>query len=86
MMPIEKPPVKGSNSTTQANELVNPIHERMPVILQPEAEELWLDSHETQKELLELLKPYPVQEMKAYLVSTLVNSPLHNSPELINAI
>ncbi|MFC5271393.1 SOS response-associated peptidase [Adhaeribacter terreus] len=72
--------------TTEANELVHPIHDRMPVILTPEAEELWLNNDETPKELLDLLTPYPAEEMKAYPVSPLVNSPLNNSPELLNSL
>ena len=55
--------------TTEANELVKPIHDRMPVILSPEAEELWLDGHERQEDLLDLLRPYEAQQMKAYPVS-----------------
>jgi putative SOS response-associated peptidase YedK len=72
--------------TTEANDLVKPIHDRMPVILSPEAEELWLDSHETQDDLLPLLKPYKANDMKAYPVSPLVNSPSNNVPEVINSL
>ena len=72
--------------TTEANDLVKPIHDRMPVILSPEAEELWLDEHETQAALLSLLMPYEVDEMKAYAVSPLVNSPMNNVPEVINSL
>ncbi|NDK54777.1 SOS response-associated peptidase [Pontibacter fetidus] len=72
--------------TTEANELVMPIHERMPVILSPETEKLWLDEHETQDELLSLLEPYKADEMKAYQVSPLVNSPLNNTSEVINSL
>jgi putative SOS response-associated peptidase YedK len=72
--------------TTEANDLVKPIHDRMPVILSPEAEELWLDDHETQEELLSLLRPYEAGKMKAYTVSPLVNSPLKNVPEVINSL
>ncbi|WP_162054744.1 SOS response-associated peptidase [Pontibacter pamirensis] len=72
--------------TTEANELVKPIHDRMPVILSPEAEELWLDAHESQDDLLSLLKPYAANKMKAYPVSPLVNSPLNNVPEVINSL
>ncbi|RDV11902.1 SOS response-associated peptidase [Pontibacter diazotrophicus] len=72
--------------TTEANDLVKPIHDRMPVILSPEAEELWLDEHESQEDLLSLLKPYAADEMKAYAVSGLVNSPHNNVPEVINSL
>ncbi|MFD3003099.1 SOS response-associated peptidase [Pontibacter toksunensis] len=72
--------------TTDANNLVKPIHDRMPVILSPEAEKLWLDEHETQEDLLSLLKPFEADNMKTYPVSPLVNSPLNNVPEVINSL
>lgn len=72
--------------TTEANDLVKPIHDRMPVILSPEAEELWLDSHESQEELLSLLKPYDADQMKAYPVSPLVNAAQNNVPEILNSL
>ncbi|GAA4429213.1 SOS response-associated peptidase [Pontibacter saemangeumensis] len=72
--------------TTEANDLVKPIHDRMPVILSPEAEELWLDAHESQDELLSLLHPFDAGKMKAYPVSPLVNSALNNVPEVINSL
>lgn len=72
--------------TTEANELVRPIHDRMPVMLSPEAEELWLDENEPQEGLISLLLPYNSDEMKAYPVSPLVNSPHNNVPEVINSL
>ena len=72
--------------TTDANDLVRPIHDRMPVILSPEAEELWLDENEPQEDLLSLLMPYQANGMKAYPVSQLVNSPLNNVPEVLNSL
>ncbi|MFD2246654.1 SOS response-associated peptidase [Pontibacter ruber] len=72
--------------TTEANDLVKPIHDRMPVILSPEAEELWLNEHKAQEDLLSLLKPFKAEDMKAYPVSPLVNSPLNNIPEIINSL
>ena len=70
--------------TTEANELVQPVHHRMPVILPQEHEDAWLDpdNRDTQK-LTALLKPYPTEEMEAYPVATLVNSPKNDSPECI---
>lgn len=72
--------------TTEANELVKPIHDRMPVILSKEEEVLWLDEHESQADLLSLLKPYAANQMKTYPVSPLVNSPLNNVPEILNSL
>ncbi|MFD2248019.1 SOS response-associated peptidase [Pontibacter ruber] len=72
--------------TTDANELVKPIHDRMPVILSPDAEELWLDEHESQEDLLSLLHPFDPDKMKSYPVSPLVNSAVNNVPEVINSL
>jgi putative SOS response-associated peptidase YedK len=72
--------------TTDANELVKPIHDRMPVILSPEAEELWLDEHESKEELLSLLHPFDASQMKAYPVLPLVNSAVNNVPEVLNSL
>ncbi|WP_161888564.1 SOS response-associated peptidase [Pontibacter russatus] len=72
--------------TTEANDVVKPIHDRMPVILSPEAEELWLDENEPQDDLLSLLVPYKAEDMKAFPVSPLVNSPLNNVPEVLNSL
>ena len=72
--------------TTDANELVRPIHDRMPVILSPEAEELWLDENEPEEGLISLLVPYKADEMKSFAVSPLVNSPENNVPEVINSL
>ncbi len=70
--------------TTQANDIIKPIHDRMPVIIPKDAENLWLDPEVKDKEvLLELLKPYPSEEIETYPVSKMVNSPANNSPECI---
>ncbi len=51
--------------TTEPNELIRPIHERMPVILSKEKEAIWIDqSIEDADRLLSILKPYPSEEMK----------------------
>ncbi len=73
--------------TTRPNELVKPLHNRMPVILQEQAYELWLDPAEVPaKDLNPLLGPYPLDGLEAYPVSTQVNSPANNNPELIQPI
>lgn len=70
--------------TTTANELLQSIHDRMPVILDPKDYDLWLDPEVKTAQLLQpLLSPYPATAMTAYPVSKLVNSPKHNSPECI---
>ncbi|WP_153126848.1 SOS response-associated peptidase [Peribacillus tepidiphilus] len=73
--------------TTTPNELVKDIHDRMPVILKPEDEKIWLNpSIRDTNELKRLLKPLPEHLMEAYEVSSLVNSPKNNSIELIQKI
>jgi putative SOS response-associated peptidase YedK len=73
--------------TTSPNELVQDIHDRMPVILNPEDEKYWLDPSITDTTKLNpLLKPLDHTLMEAYEVSALVNSPKNNSIELIQKI
>lgn len=73
--------------TTEANELLKPLHDRMPVILMREAEAKWLDPkiHEP-VELLPLLKQYPSDELEFYPVSRDVNSPAVDKPSNIELI
>ncbi len=70
--------------TTEPNELVATIHNRMPAILSADAREHWLDTtlHD-EYALLPLLTAYPADEMAARAVSRLVNNPKMDSPELI---
>jgi putative SOS response-associated peptidase YedK len=73
--------------TTSPNELVQDIHDRMPVILKPEDEKYWLDPSITDTTKLNpLLKPLDHDLMEAYEVSPLVNSPKNNSIKLIQKI
>ncbi|HEY7914901.1 MAG TPA: SOS response-associated peptidase [Blastocatellia bacterium] len=73
--------------TTEANELMKPIHERMPVIIPAELLDKWLDpAIEGKEQLLDMLRPYPAGEMEAYPVSKRVNSPRNNSPECIKKL
>jgi len=70
--------------TTEPNELMATLHNRMPVILHPRDHAKWLDaSHQTPENLLTLIKPYPADVMSAHPVSTLVNKPENDSPELV---
>ena len=70
--------------TTSPNDLVANIHNRMPVILAPEAYAVWLDpAEQTPDRLAEWLRPYPAAQMTAFPVSTLVNSPSNDSPACI---
>jgi len=69
--------------TTDANSLVHPIHNRMPVLLQRNDESRWLNDKLTDEEIVGMLKSFPATEMKAYPVSAMVNSPKNDSEELI---
>lgn len=70
--------------TGPANTLIAPIHDRMPIIMPPDAYGLWLDPREMNTALLTgLLKPYPAEQMMAYPVSARVNTPTFDDPGLI---
>ena len=72
--------------TTQPNGLVEPIHDRMPVILSPESAPIWLDPGiDDPSRLSQLLTPYPSDEMEAYAVLDAVNSSRSDTPECIQA-
>jgi putative SOS response-associated peptidase YedK len=73
--------------TTKPNQVVRPVHDRMPVILREEDYELWLDSEPSNHSLRsERLEPYPAQEMESYPVGTLVNNPHYDTAELIESV
>jgi putative SOS response-associated peptidase YedK len=73
--------------TTEPNELMESIHDRMPVILSPDDYELWLEpDFHGQGKLLEMLRPYPAEDMEAFPVSTVVNNPRNESGECIEAV
>jgi putative SOS response-associated peptidase YedK len=70
--------------TTDANELIAPIHERMPVIIPKRQHRAWLDpDNQDPAKLVTLLAPLPATQLEAYPVSSLVNKPANNSPECI---
>ncbi|MBV6451001.1 MAG: hypothetical protein DCC56_15870 [Anaerolineae bacterium] len=70
--------------TTEPNELMAMIHDRMPAILHPRDYAKWLDpTPQTPDQVLPLIKPYPAEEMDAYPVSTLVNKASNDIPELV---
>ena len=69
--------------TTAANDLLRPIHDRMPVVLPKDLEELWLDlSVEDAATLTSIVAPYPADALEAYEVSSLVNSFANDGPEV----
>ncbi len=73
--------------TTAANVLVAKLHDRMPVILPVDDYPAWLgEDSAAAAELLALLKPYRPDAMRAYPVSTVVNSPKNDGPECIEPV
>src|SRR5215468_1846097 len=73
--------------TTEPNELVRPVHNRMPVILRPENEEQWLDASRSPFAIAKsLLKSYPEDLMGAHDVSLIVNSAKYDGPECIQRV
>jgi len=69
--------------TTNANEIVGTIHNRMPVIFNREQETIWLDPLIGPKEIDQYLMPYSESDMEIYPISTLVNSPKNDSAEIV---
>ena len=67
--------------TTEANEMMKEIHERMPLIIQREDEKKWLNL-KNESEIKSLLIPFPSELMTAYPISKLVNSAANNSEEI----
>jgi putative SOS response-associated peptidase YedK len=73
--------------TTTPNDLLRPVHNRMPVILHPKDYERWLDPELQQAEVLKtLLQPYPSKEMDIYPVSRWVNSPKNDDPRCVEPL
>lgn len=72
---------------TDANELVNPIHDRMPMILSPDDYDRWLDpTNANSSELQQLLQPFPADEMESYPVGKAVNRAGLDEPRMIEPI
>jgi hypothetical protein len=98
-LPIDQPPLRDgpvyqkatgdqpatfSIVTTGANELMAKIHDRMPVILERDAANRWLKRGPiTADEIAALATPHPVEDMEAYPISQLVNSPKNDVPEVL---
>ncbi len=68
--------------TTDANELVAQLHDRMPVVIAPEDRERWLKGPDVK----DLLKPYPSERMMMWPVSPKLNSPKNDSPDLLEPV
>ena len=73
--------------TTTANQVVAPIHDRMPVILTNETNKIWLDSTITDYNLLKtILRPFDDKKMRSYKVSSIVNNAKNEIKDCINSI
>jgi len=72
--------------TTTANALLEPIHDRMPVILTEESSRLWLDPRAGPAELEQLLVPFPADAMKSHPVGSDVNYPKIDNHDLIRRV
>jgi len=73
--------------TTRPNAIMEPIHNRMPVILTEESEERWLtDGPIDAESLSSITNPYAADEMEAFAVSRLVNNPRNDAPECVEPV
>lgn len=73
--------------TTTSNDLINPISDRMPVILNKEDEQKWLDSNiQDPAEVIPLLRTYPSEQMEVYEISNYVNRAENEGSECIEPI
>lgn len=83
----QKPVVSCAVLTTQASDGLSWLHERMPVVLDYDHYDRWLDRNTPDvADLTELLNPYPADELEVYPVSTTVNRASVEGPELIEAV
>jgi len=72
--------------TTDANEVLEPIHNRMPVILEPKDYERWLEPAAEDRLPVDLLRPFAAEQMIAWPVSSRVGNVRNNDPELLVAL
>jgi putative SOS response-associated peptidase YedK len=69
--------------TTEANELLAPIHDRMPVILEPKDYKRWMEPADPDRLPVGLMRPFPAEQMTAWPVSQRVGNVRNNDPELL---
>lgn len=69
--------------TTTPNAVMEPLHDRMPVIIPESEREEWLNNSTPIDQLKTMTAPYPEDEMAAYPVSSFVNSPRNNGPKCL---
>jgi putative SOS response-associated peptidase YedK len=71
--------------TTEANELTEPIHDRMPVILHPRDYDRWLNEYDESRPPLDLLRPYNSEGMRMTPANRSVGNVRNNGPEMLNS-
>ena len=72
--------------TTSENELMRPIHDRMPVILEPRDYDRWLDAGDPARPAVDLFRSYPADKMLAWPVSDRVGNVRNNDPALLERL
>jgi putative SOS response-associated peptidase YedK len=72
--------------TTDPNSLVEPMHDRMPAILEPSEYPRWLDTNEPERPPIDLLRPYPIEKMVAWRVSDRVGNVRNDDPQLLDLV
>jgi putative SOS response-associated peptidase YedK len=73
--------------TTEANEVVSPVHQRMPVLLEPKEYGRWLDPQRRRLEDVHtLLRPFPAERMISYPVGRFVNDPRNEDPRCVERV
>jgi putative SOS response-associated peptidase YedK len=81
----EGPPLESFTIlTTDPNEVMEPIHDRMPVILDPRDYTRWMEPGDPQRPPADLLRPYPAEKMQAFAVSERVGNPRNDDPKLLD--
>jgi putative SOS response-associated peptidase YedK len=85
--PPEGPPLETFTIlTTDPNEVTEPFHNRMPVILEPRDYDRWLDPGDPARPPIDLLRPYPAERMRAWPVSDRVGNVRNNDPALLEPV
>ena len=72
--------------TTDPNELMEPIHNRMPAILERRDYPRWLDAGDPARPPVDLLRPFPAEKMRLWPVSERVGNVRNNDPQLLQQI
>jgi len=85
--PPEGPPLETFTIlTTDPNEVTEPFHNRMPVILEPKDYGRWLDPGDPTRPPIDLLRPYPAERMRAWPVSDRVGNVRNNDSALLQPV